>query len=372
MKKKSFLLIFIIAFLALLLLSSCDNGHRNVFTLIELRLTSEQNAESMPLAGLSFYVKDKEYTTDENGFASVNFRSMDEAFGTNLFAFPAEYIVKNLQTYNYGNDTVFFTIYLALVDNHPNPNSPLPENPNNPPTVDKKISLAATRQGNNASGELRGYVMDIEYNLVGGVDVYFGDDLAYAGKTNGAGEFSLFYKDNQYDSDKVKDFLYFAHDDYKFKVFYKSESNSTFFKDIEVFVVAARKDSDFNMNTIVTPVHLRCSFNHSGVLLPPGYNPHDKKEEIAEAVEGGDVLVGVEIYLNGKLVSVSDVTGLNIDFLVPNTWIHLKKEGFSFVVRRNNGLPENLKNDSYLFVGYERFLLEFRGNTDNMEILLGA
>lgn len=361
MKKKNLILLLIIVFLALFLLSSC-NDHGNVLLLIELRLRNqEQDAEATTLAEFSFFVMNKEYITDENGFASVYFKSFDEAFGENLCTFPPEYKAYE-PIINNTNNTVFLTFFLEINDNLPSQQVEVPDDA----LINKKISLASTRQYNNDTGEIRGYVMDIEYNLVEGVDVYFGEEPSYAGKTDAAGEFSLFFKNAyQYKGEKIIDFLYFADDDYKFKVFMKSES---FTRDIAVFVVAAPKDSDFDMNTIRAPLSLRCSFHHSGVILPPGYN---KNERTIYAEEGKEVIIGVEMYFNGKLVSISDIFGFDIDFLVPNTLIHLKKEGFWFILRYNMAFVE-IENDSYLFQGYENLLMEFRGSTDNMEIFLGT
>lgn len=360
MKKKNVILLLIIVFLALLLLSSCTQ-HEKILLIIELRLKIDhQDIEDIPLAGFSFHVMGKEYTTDENGFASVYSKTINDAYSGTLCIFPAGFNVSEPIVNNIYN-TVFLTFYLEIIDYVQNP--PQTEIPDH--LLMKKLSLAPTRQNDNYAGEIRGYVMDTDYNRIEGVNVYFGEEPAYAGKTNAVGEFSLFFINAyQYEGEKIKDFIYFANDDYTFKVFLKSESFSLFVKDVEVFVVAVPKDSDFDTDTIIAPLYIRCSFDHSGVILPPGYKQNEREEY---AVEGQDVIIGVELYLNGKLVSISNLSGFNIDFLIPGTLMQLKKESFSFVLRYNMGFLV-LENDSYTVQGHERALLEFRGRTDNMKI----
>ncbi len=364
MKKKNLILILIIVFTALLILSSCTI-HDKVMVIVQVRLRSEEGAIDVPLAGLTFYVQNREYITDENGFASVYVKSIDDAYSTNLCNFPAQYIpnpdglVENI--YN----TIFVTYYLEINDNYlqPPPGTDVPDNS----LISKKLSYSPVRiKDDNYSGEIRGYIMDTEYDRLAGVDVYFGEEAVYAGKTNAAGEFSLFFKNAyQYENEKVKviDFLYFVHDDYKFKAFLKSES---YHKDIEVFVVATRKDSGYDLDADVAPVFIRCCFDHRSaeVTLPPGYN-RNEKAKISE--EARDTIVGVEIYLKGKLVSVSDQVGFNIDFLVPDTLIQVKKEGYWFTLRYDLVFIE-IEDNSYLWGSDEKgFLLEFRGIAENKD-----
>ena len=364
MKKKNLILILIIVFTALLILSSCTI-HDKVMIIVQVRLRSEDGAIDVPLAGLTFYVQNSEYITDENGFASVYVKSIDDAdaYSTNLCDFPAQYIPNPDVLVEHIYNTIFVTYYLEINDNYlqPPPGTDVPDNS----LISKKLSYSPVRiKDDNYSGEIRGYIMDTDYNRLAGVDVYFGEEAVYAGKTNAAGEFSLFFKNAyQYENEKVIDFLYFVHDDYKFKAFLKSES---YHKDIEVFVVATRKDSGYDLDADVAPVFIRCCFDHRSaeVTLPPGYN-RNEKAKISE--EARDTIVGVEIYLKGKLVSVSDQVGFNIDFLVPNTQIEVKKEGYRFTLRYDLVFTP-IENNSYFWGSDEKgFLLEFRGIAENKD-----
>lgn len=364
MKRRNTILFIIIILLTLLLLSSCDSREKKILVLLELVANNEDPLlADVPLCGFSIYSEDKEYISDEKGVIGIYYRSYYEALSKlSSLTFPEGYEqleAKNIQTET--NSLICVTFVIGRDNQNVQPPSE-EENPNNYIPYDK-LSLAFTRQDSDGAGAITGYIMDIEYNPIEGVELYFGEESSYVGKTNAMGEFSLFFKNAyEYAEDKIIDFLYFVHDDYKFEVFLKPNSHS---RDIQAFVVAAPKDSGFDFNTLRTNVFIKCSFHHGGVELPPGYN---RNERSTYAEEGRDAIVGVEMYFNGKFISKSDMMGFSIDFLVPNTLMQLKKEGFSFILRYNMVFIE-IVNDSYTYRGDENLLLEFRGKTDKMDIL---
>jgi len=101
----------------------------------------------------------------------------------------------------------------------------------------------------------------------------------------------------------------------------------------DIEIVCAPKDSDINVNNLLTYGN-KVTFHDSGLQLPDDYP--NIREDLTHTyggvtVNGETRLMGVEFYIGDNLIAVGNEYGFDLKNIYPGTIITVKKEGFYFV-----------------------------------------
>ena len=226
---------------------------------------------------------------------------------------------------------------------------------------------------NNDKSILRGSVKDVNYNTLNGIELFFGEDENLAASTDENGEFLFYFKDpHNYAADRVIDFLVLDFSIYKFKVILQEmqhTSNNNI--DIRVLIIVDDFDSDFDIySLVILDYFMKCTFHNDNVVLPAGYVSRGYTFVDGGLSANGDhTLTGVKLYANGNLIAESNDFGFLLDFIIPGTSLRFEKVGFTFI-HRSGSVFTPLENDTYIFTGFEVGMIEFRGHTENLNILV--
>ncbi len=356
MKKRTFFVILII-FLGALLFSSCDISEIYVYGDIYYCGDDDfwDDDSWEPVSGVNIYYNDKKLaTSQEDGSFEFYYDVSDDA--TNILDFitvDGPYEINEMRGSETQNRQFELTIKLIRSLGSD--------------TDDKELEILSEDDINEHSRQFSGYVLNTDYERVQ-TELFFGQDFEYTVATDEEGNFSFYYTEkNGFEPRRIIDFLQPDIDIYDYRIIDKQLEHH----EIICNLVIQDKDSSFDMNELVADVYFRCSFDQSGVVLPAGYPSQQKDiDDQIYSIEGVSTMSGVELYDGEKLIAISDEYGFDLAFLKKNTELKFVKEGFSFKIRYGQSPTIPLENDSYFFTGEENVLLEFRGHTEDMEILL--
>lgn len=220
--------------------------------------------------------------------------------------------------------------------------------------------------GSYYSKTVTGKVIDKDYRPVAGLGLYFGLAKKPAATTSQTGEFSFTVNNESgFKDSRVLDYISLAdNEDTDYRIMEKTNDNDPA---ITCLIVLDRGQRNTNIFRGALSVYFKCTFDQDGIKLPKGYVSKDTVYVNGGESSNGDTnLSGVKVYAGDVLIAESDQYGIFIEYIFPGTEITLVKEGFHFKIR-NVG---EMENDSYTITGYEPALFEFRGYTDDPDILL--
>lgn len=362
MRKK--IVLFVTIALFMLLMASCTHYNVSVTgTAYVADLSDVTNSELyQPLKNKSLYYKGEELGhTNLEGEFDFKVDVMKDAtyFFNQIYIGDENYKVDHVTETNIGKRDFFITIVTVLN---------LDETGKDSEDKDRISTIRILEDDEIESDSMRieGHVIDLSYNRVK-TTLTFGKETDYAVETDEQGCFSFYYIDyNGYEIERMVDFLYPDIQRYRFKTAVKEK----WFGRLYCVIFVTDIDSTIDFNTVVPNVFIRCSFDQSGVVLPAGYPSQEKElDQQTYSVEGASTMSGVKLYIDGKFVMESDITGFVLDFLIIGAELKLEAEGFTFKLRKGSSQPLEIENNTYIFDPYDGFL-EFRGATDDEEILL--